>query len=77
MTLPINQIICGDNGETIKARLGVANGVTCPFCNEDGFDLYGLKLHLTVAGWCDKFHRVEDNACGQTCDGNSALLDWS
>jgi len=34
--------------------------LTCPFCKEDGFDMYGLKLHLTVAGWCDVFAEVNE-----------------
>jgi hypothetical protein len=25
--------------------------VICPFCGEDGFDLYGLKTHFNM-GWC-------------------------
>jgi hypothetical protein len=29
--------------------------VKCPFCNEEGFDLEGLKSHLTN-GDCEKFN---------------------
>lgn len=38
----------------------------CPFCGEDGFDLVGLKIHLTgeqmlFAGPCDKFIELDTN----------------
>lgn len=26
--------------------------LSCPFCNEPGFDLVGLKMHL-IRGWCE------------------------
>lgn len=34
--------------------------IKCPFCDEDGFDIYGLKYHLTGEGLlfsngCQKF----------------------
>ena len=29
----------------------------CPFCDEDGFDLIGLKLHLIK--WCYKFNELD------------------
>lgn len=31
--------------------------VHCPFCSDRGFDLAGLKKHLT-AGYCDRFNTV-------------------
>jgi hypothetical protein len=31
--------------------------MTCPFCNEQGFDAIGLKLHLQ-SGWCEAFNAV-------------------
>jgi hypothetical protein len=33
--------------------------VTCPFCNESGFDLIGLKDHLQH-GDCEPFNNLED-----------------
>jgi hypothetical protein len=35
-------------------------GVVCPFCNEDDFDLLGLKFHL-VRGWCVEFETLNDH----------------
>ena len=32
--------------------------VECPFCGEKGFDHVGLKLHLTVLGWCNVFDSI-------------------
>ena len=32
--------------------------VACPFCEENGFDLKGLKMHITY-GWCDAFTKIE------------------
>ena len=32
--------------------------VSCPFCGEDDFDLYGLKHHFLM-GWCDVFNDTE------------------
>lgn len=32
----------------------MAKMVICPFCNEDDFDLIGLKAHL-LRGHCDPF----------------------
>jgi hypothetical protein len=29
--------------------------VSCPFCSDTGFDLIGLKIHLT-SGYCDTFN---------------------
>ncbi|WP_147018418.1 hypothetical protein [Methylorubrum extorquens] len=31
----------------------------CPFCGEDGFDLYGLKTHINM-GWCEPFEAISD-----------------
>lgn len=31
--------------------------ITCPFCGEDDFDLFGLKLHL-LNNWCDDFNNL-------------------
>jgi len=31
----------------------------CPWCGEDDFDLFGLKLHI-INGWCEKFNTLED-----------------
>lgn len=33
--------------------------IKCPFCDEDDFDLYGLKLHLTK-GYCDYYNDLTD-----------------
>lgn len=33
--------------------------VTCPFCGEDGFDLYGLKTHFNM-GWCEPFEAISE-----------------
>jgi len=38
--------------ETHRNRL-----VTCPFCDEEDFDLVGLKSHL-VNGDCEEFNKV-------------------
>lgn len=35
--------------------------VTCPFCKEKDFDLYGLQSHLERM-WCDVYGKVEDPA---------------
>jgi hypothetical protein len=36
--------------------------ITCPFCQEEGFDLIGLKYHLL--NYCDAFDEtVSANAC--------------
>jgi len=32
--------------------------VECPFCGEGGFDLVGLKIHLTASGWCNVFENL-------------------
>ncbi len=36
----------------------------CPWCGEEGFDLYGLKLHLLNGGMfhdpCEKFQNCND-----------------
>ena len=32
--------------------------ITCPFCNEEDFDLIGLKDHF-VKGYCDVFNETE------------------
>ena len=34
--------------------------VTCPFCGEGDFDLYGLKIHL-LNGWCEAFNNTEED----------------
>ena len=34
--------------------------VTCPFCGEDDFDLYGLKIHI-LSGWCEVFNNTEED----------------
>jgi hypothetical protein len=31
----------------------------CPFCNQDNFDLIGLKDHFT-SGYCDVFNDLPD-----------------
>lgn len=31
--------------------------LVCPFCNEQDFDLIGLKIHL-IKGYCDKFNEL-------------------
>lgn len=31
--------------------------VACPFCEDTGFDLFGLKIHL-VRGWCESFNQI-------------------
>ncbi len=31
-----------------KIEANSKQGITCPFCGEDGFDKPGLKNHLTV-----------------------------
>lgn len=33
--------------------------ITCPFCGDDGFDLYGFQLHLQK--WCEKYGMIEDD----------------
>nr|WP_321182379.1 hypothetical protein [Methylobacterium sp. Leaf122] len=33
--------------------------VICPFCDEDGFDLYGLKTHFNM-GWCEPFEAISE-----------------
>lgn len=33
--------------------------VSCPFCGEDGFDLYGLKTHFNM-GWCEAFEAISE-----------------
>lgn len=32
--------------------------VKCPFCQDDDFDLIGLKMHLTF-GWCDVYEELD------------------
>lgn len=32
------------------------NDLRCPFCNDNGFDIYGLKFHLQL--WCDKYKNL-------------------
>lgn len=32
--------------------------LTCSFCNEDGFDLVGLKFHLI--NYCDKYKELDE-----------------
>lgn len=51
--------------------------VTCPFCGESGFDLYGLKLHLTgemflLAGPCEAFLNCSDPAKSQSNEDKKA-----
>lgn len=36
---------------------GNMNNKTCPFCNEEGFDLIGLKLHLNRS--CDAYDDID------------------
>ena len=31
--------------------------VKCPFCQEGGFDLIGLKQHI-INGWCEVFNDI-------------------
>lgn len=31
--------------------------ITCPFCNEDGFDLIGLRIHLVMC-YCDAYNNT-------------------
>lgn len=31
--------------------------VKCPFCGEDDFDLWGLKMHLIR--WCDVYDQLK------------------
>ena len=38
----------------------VQKEVRCPFCGQDNFDLPGLKLHLTMKGWCPYYDDIED-----------------
>ena len=33
--------------------------MNCPFCNDDDFDLIGLKIHLKN-GWCDAYENLPD-----------------
>lgn len=35
--------------------------VTCPFCGEAGFDLFGLKSHIHY-GWCEPFDKIDLHA---------------
>ena len=42
-------------------------GIACPFCREDGFDLIGLRQHITgegflFAGVCEKFQAALQEA---------------
>ncbi len=32
--------------------------LSCPWCGEEDFDLYGLKLHI-LNGWCEKFNELK------------------
>jgi len=32
--------------------------INCPFCNDDDYDLIGLKMHL-LRGWCEKFDTLK------------------
>lgn len=34
--------------------------VACPFCEEKGFDMIGLKMHL-IRGWCEVFEQTPDD----------------
>lgn len=34
--------------------------ITCPFCAEVDFDLYGLHAHLN-RGWCQAFNAINDD----------------
>ena len=31
--------------------------ISCPFCGEDDFDLFGLKIHIEM-GWCDVYNNL-------------------
>lgn len=35
--------------------------ITCPFCGDDEFDLYGFQLHLE-RGYCEKYRTIQDPA---------------
>lgn len=39
----------------------MSDGVSCPFCHDTGFDLYGLKIHLTMQEWCPIFANLKDD----------------
>lgn len=32
--------------------------IICPFCEDEDFDLIGLKLHIN-RGWCEVFEKLE------------------
>lgn len=38
--------------------------IKCPWCGEDDFDLYGLKLHVAH---CEKFAECDDPVREHTC----------
>ena len=33
--------------------------ISCPFCNESGFDMWGLKYGHLLPGWCPVFECIE------------------
>lgn len=41
--------------------------IVCPFCNEDDFDLIGLKLHLLR--WCDAYNEVDTSIAWKQMTG--------
>ncbi len=42
----------------LEPTLSLDLTVNCPFCQDDDFDLIGLKMHLTF-GWCDVYENLE------------------
>lgn len=43
--------------KTLKAILADPQEVRCPFCQEEGFDLPGLKSHLMQG--CEEYNNME------------------
>lgn len=40
-----------------KQNINLLKEVSCPFCNDTGFDLIGLKGHLS-RGWCEVYELI-------------------
>lgn len=53
-----NKACTGERDEMFRRIRERQALVACPFCDDTGFDMVGLKHHF-IAGYCDKFNETK------------------